>query len=186
MKKNKTVYAVLLVATICIATVLYQGITSGRITETAGFRDVREEQTDQLLIDDEAIAMSGEISISQEDEIAAKKVLEVVNAQRNSAGLASLIWEEELAKVAKTRAQEIEVSFSHNRPDGSEWWTLNSGIMYGENLAKNYKSADAVVNAWMESPTHKANILESGFQSIGVAVFRGKDGIWYWAQEFGY
>ena len=57
--------------------------------------------------------------------------------------------------------------------------------MYGENLAKNYFNAAAVVQAWMASPTHAANILGNS-STIGVAAYIADNGTWYWAQEFGY
>lgn len=117
--------------------------------------------------------------------IEAGEVFEQVNQARAEIGLSELVWSDELAAAAEVRAQEIHQSFSHTRPDGSPWWTANSEIIYGENIAKGYQSADSVVTAWMESSDHKDNILYSGFQTIGVAVYN-VDGKWYWAQEFGY
>lgn len=108
-----------------------------------------------------------------------------VNQARLEIGLSELVWSDELAAAAEVRAQEIHQSFSHTRPDGSPWWTVDSENIYGENIAKGYQSADSVVTAWMESSDHKENILYSGFESIGIAVYN-VDGKWYWAQEFGY
>lgn len=115
----------------------------------------------------------------------AGEVFTQVNQARAEIGLPELAWSDELAAAAEVRAQEIHQSFSHTRPDGSPWWTVNSEIIYGENIARGYQSADSVVTAWMESSDHKDNILYSGFQTIGVAVYN-VDGKWYWAQEFGY
>lgn len=115
----------------------------------------------------------------------AGEVFAQVNQARVNIGLPELAWSDELAAAAEVRAQEIHQSFSHTRPDGSPWWTANSEIIYGENIAKGYQTADSVVTAWMESSEHKDNILYSGFQSIGIAVY-SVDGKWYWAQEFGY
>lgn len=115
----------------------------------------------------------------------ADAVFAQVNQARVEIGLSELVWSDELAAAAEVRACEIHQSFSHTRPDGSPWWTANSEIIYGENIAKGYQTADSVVTAWMESSDHKDNILYSGFQSIGVAVYN-VDGKWYWAQEFGY
>ena len=84
------------------------------------------------------------------------------------------------------RAQECQQKFSHQRPNGTDWWTVNSAIMYGENLAKNYYNANSVVQAWMDSPTHRENIMNGKFVSVGVAAFQAPDGAWYWAQAFGY
>ncbi|MCM1386612.1 MAG: CAP domain-containing protein [Bacillus sp. (in: Bacteria)] len=117
------------------------------------------------------------------DEIAA--VLEQVNLERVQIGLPELIWNDELAKAADIRVKEIKEAFSHVRPDGSEWWTVNEEVIYGENLARGYQSADTVMDAWMKSSEHKDNILYAAFQTIGIAVYES-DGQWYWAQEFGY
>lgn len=112
-------------------------------------------------------------------------VLEQVNRERKAIGLPELAWNDELAVAADVRAKEITVSFSHTRPDGSDWWTVNEKVVYGENLAKGYQSAEDVMKAWMESPEHKDNILYPGFREIGIAVYKS-GGQWYWAQEFGY
>lgn len=115
----------------------------------------------------------------------AGEVFVLVNQARKEIGLAELIWSDELAAAADVRAEEIQKAFSHTRPDGSDWWTVDSEIIYGENLAKGYQSADSVMTAWMESSEHKDNILYSAFQTIGIAVYE-QDGKWYWVQEFGY
>lgn len=112
-------------------------------------------------------------------------VFEQVNQMRAEIGLPELCWSDELAAAADIRAKEIQKSFSHTRPDGSEWWTVDSEVTYGENLAKGYQSADSVMAAWMDSSEHKDNILYSGFRTIGIAVYES-NGKWYWAQEFGY
>lgn len=108
-----------------------------------------------------------------------------VNLARAEIGLPELMWSEELADAARVRAEEIYQSFSHTRPDGNPWWTVDSEILFGENIVKGYQSADSVVSAWMESSDHKENILYAGFETIGIAVIN-VDGKWYWAQEFGY
>jgi uncharacterized protein YkwD len=56
--------------------------------------------------------------------------------------------------------------------------------MYGENLAEGYHTADEVVNAWMASPEHKANILKPDFTTMGIGI-ANKNGKNYWAQIFG-
>ena len=57
--------------------------------------------------------------------------------------------------------------------------------MYGENLAMGYSSASGVVNGWMNSPSHKANIMNGSFNSCGISIIEA-NGQWHWAQEFGY
>ena len=113
----------------------------------------------------------------------AKTVLDLVNAEREANGLAPLSWSGSLAKAAKVRATEIVVKWSHTRPDGSEWWTV-SDLTYGENLAYGQTSPSEVVEAWMNSSGHKANIL-GDYNTLGVACYVC-DGVYYWVQEFGY
>ena len=57
--------------------------------------------------------------------------------------------------------------------------------MWGENLAKGYATAESLVEAWMASPTHAANILDGSYTTCGIAVYE-VDGKLYFAQEFGY
>ncbi|MCM1251464.1 MAG: CAP domain-containing protein [Clostridium sp.] len=132
---------------------------------------------------EESETVSGNETGALTDEVAA--VLAQVNQERAKIGLPELLWNAELAKAADVRAKEIEQTFSHVRPDGSDWWTVNDEVIYGENLARGYESADTVMAAWMESSEHKDNILYAAFQTIGIAVYES-GGQWYWAQEFGY
>ncbi len=74
---------------------------------------------------------------------------------------------------------------NHVRPNGRDWYTVNSELMWGENLAKGYDSAQSVVDAWMASPTHAANILAGDFTTCSIAVYE-TGGKLYFAQEFGY
>ena len=112
------------------------------------------------------------------------EVISKVNQIRVANGLNSLRYDASLEGAADVRANESTVRFSHTRPDGSDWYTVNPDLMYGENLADGYTTADAVVNAWMASPGHKANILKPDFTTVAVSTVV-KDGKTYWAQEFG-
>ena len=107
-----------------------------------------------------------------------------VNQIRTSYGLNTLKEDASLDSAASVRASEITDKFSHTRPDGSDWYTVNEDVMYGENLAEGYKTADDVVDAWMASPDHKANILKADYTTMSVSM-TSKDGRNYWAQEFG-
>ena len=112
------------------------------------------------------------------------EVIAKVNEIRVANGLNTLRYDASLEASAAVRANELTVRFSHTRPDGSDWYTVNPDLMYGENLADGYNTADAVVNAWMASPEHKANILKSDFTTVAVST-AVKNGKTYWAQEFG-
>lgn len=111
-------------------------------------------------------------------------ILDKVNQIRTSYGLSTLRYDASLENASSVRASEITVKFSHTRPDGSDWYTVNEDLVYGENLAEGYKTADDVVDAWMASPEHKANILKSDYTTMSVSM-TSKDGRNYWAQEFG-
>ena len=113
----------------------------------------------------------------------AKEVLTLVNQKRQENGLAPLSWNKTLAKAADIRATEIVVSFSHTRPDGSEWWSAGAQTQMGENLAFGQTSATEVVEAWMKSSTHRGNILSSSYSVIGVSCYYC-NGVYYWVQEF--
>ena len=92
------------------------------------------------------------------------------------------------AALAAVRAREIARSFSHTRPSGASFSSAlsESGVSYlraGENIASGQKSASEVVNAWMNSPGHRANILNSSYSRIGSASVN-IDGTLYWVQIF--
>ncbi len=163
---------------------------AGETTNTAALDDgaaarTESEEAGEHYIDDDALALAGSGSTASGVAMA-QEVLALVNNQRAAAGLSALTWNNGLEKDAQVRAQECEQSFSHTRPNGTDWWTVDSNLMYGENLAYNYNDAASVVAAWMASPTHKANILNGQYTTIGVAAYQTSGGIWYWAQEFGY
>lgn len=103
----------------------------------------------------------------------ASEVVRLVNEQRAAYGLSKLTTSTELTKVAQTRAKELSQSFSHTRPDGQSCFTAlrDAGIDYmaaGENIASGYATPEEVVNGWMNSDGHRANILSSNFTMIGV------------------
>ena len=107
-----------------------------------------------------------------------------VNEIRVANGLSPLTCTGHTEIAAKLRANESVSSYSHTRPDGSSWYTADARVLYGENLAQYYDGADEVVAAWMNSPSHKANILKPEFKSGAIAAIE-VDGEVYWAEEFG-
>ena len=116
---------------------------------------------------------------------AARSALALVNAQRVAASLPELRWDDNLAACAMVRATELPASFSHTRPNGQDWYTVCPDLMFGENLAFGFSTAEAAVNAWMNSAEHKQNILTPGYKSCGIGIYE-QNGTWYWNQEFGY
>lgn len=116
------------------------------------------------------------------------QVLNLVNAERAKYGLAPLSWDAvNLAPGAAVRAQEIAVYFSHTRPDGSSCFTaITNPGMVGENIAAGQRSPEEVVNDWMNSPGHRANILNARFTKLGVGYFYNSQDMYryYWVQMF--
>ena len=119
----------------------------------------------------------------------AKQVVNLVNEERAKAGLSALVLDETLASAAMVRATEIETSFSHTRPDGRSFSTILSdmGIQYhrsGENIAWGQQSPETVMEGWMNSKGHRANILNPNFTKIGVGYRKNAAGRTYWTQLF--
>ena len=119
----------------------------------------------------------------------AKQVVNLVNEERAKAGVSALVLDETLASAAMVRATEIETSFSHTRPDGRSFSTVLSdmGIQYrrsGENIAWGQQSPKAVMEDWMNSKGHRANILNPNFTKIGVGYRKNAAGRTYWTQLF--
>jgi len=116
------------------------------------------------------------------------EVIRLVNEQRVKNGLKELKPDWELSRVARFKSQDMKDNnyFSHTSPTyGSPFEMIrNFGITYksaGENIAKGQRTPQAVVNAWMNSSGHRANILNSTYTKIGVGyVAHGN----YWTQMF--
>ena len=118
----------------------------------------------------------------------AQQVIDLVNQERAGQGLSALRVNTELMEGAQIRSREIVTKFSHERPNGEHGYQLafRAGFStVGENIAYGYSSAEAVMEAWMNSSGHRANILGAGFTEIGVGCYRGSNGLLYWAQLFG-
>lgn len=116
------------------------------------------------------------------------EVIRLVNIERNKEGLPSVSKNVTLCEAAQTRASEIITVFDHTRPDGTSCFTVTDDYKIkwtaiGENIAKGQKSPQEVVEAWMNSPGHRANILNSNFNQIGVGVVQS-GGYYYWTQLF--
>ena len=118
----------------------------------------------------------------------ADEVLRLVNQERAKAGLSSLTTNPTLIAAANKRAQESRQSFSHTRPNGTSFSTAldEYGVAYrtsGENIAYGQRTPQEVVSGWMNSPGHRANILNPNFNKIGIGVYQ-HGGTIYWAQLF--
>ncbi len=113
------------------------------------------------------------------------EVYRLVNEQRQKNGKNSLQYRNDLQAAADLRANEIIENFSHTRPNGTGCETVinvaNTG--WGENIAYGQRTSDEVMDGWMNSPGHKANILRDEFNGIAVGYVE-KDGLKYWVQLF--
>lgn len=120
---------------------------------------------------------------SSSGDYTVSRVLELVNQHRANNGLSALTLDSTLSSAAAIRAQEITVSFSHTRPNGSAWYTVTSHVN-GENLVMGTgMDADEAVSSWMASPAHKDCILDGNFVKTGIAVCQSGSE-WYWVQLF--
>ena len=118
-----------------------------------------------------------------------EECLSLVNKERSAVGLHPLLLSSQLSLFAETRAREIAITFRHTRPDGSACFSVLPYGEYqtaGENIAKNFPTPKDVVKGWMDSPGHRANILDPSFQEMGIAVYidTTTESITYWAQLF--
>ena len=141
--------------------------------------------TDSFYIEDTEIPLSGSFGYNVYQTHLVKDTIQKINKIRIEHGLSALQWTAPLNVAAMIRAKECSIKWSHTRPNGQDFWTVDSKCVYGENLAFGYDTADEVVSAWMASPSHKDNILYPEFRTIALAVYKAEDGTYYWANEFG-
>lgn len=118
----------------------------------------------------------------------ASQVVALVNAERAKQGLSALTIDTKVQQAALVRAKESAQSFSHTRPNGSSFSTAltEAGVSYrtaGENIAYGQSTPQQVMNAWMNSSGHRANILNANYTTIGVG-YTVINGTAYWAQLF--
>ncbi|NLL56002.1 MAG: SafA/ExsA family spore coat assembly protein [Clostridiales bacterium] len=119
------------------------------------------------------------------------EVLRLINAQRTRNGLQALSYNWEAARVARIKSQDMINNnyFSHNSPIyGSPFKMLESyGLRFSaaaENIAYGQRTAQEVVNSWMNSPGHRANILSRSYTHTGVGVAKKANGTLYFTQVF--
>ncbi len=189
MKKKSKIFGValaLLMVPVCACIIYMNGGKSG-VDDGATLRTAEEIAEDTVVyFDDELIALADTSDGSSTLRSEALRAFNLVNSERSANGLAPLVWSNNLESTSAVRAEECSRSFSHTRPDGRAWYTVNSRIMSGENLAYGYYDASSAVNAWMNSPAHRENILWPDFTSVAISIYVANDGQYYWAQEFGY
>lgn len=115
------------------------------------------------------------------------KVVELCNKYRADAGLPLLTQDSVLDAKAQIRANEATVRFDHTRPDGSSCFTVLDGVDFntaGENIAGGQVTPEQVVEEWMNSPSHRENIMCPDFRKIGVGYTTGGYYGTVWVQIF--
>lgn len=113
-----------------------------------------------------------------------KEAAAKLNRERKAAGLSELKADNGMSKVAATRAKEISKSFSHTRPDGRKSYTayadcgVKKPTAVAENIsmAKGFIDAKDIINVWMNSSGHRANILNGKYTRFGLAWYKANDG----------
>lgn len=126
-------------------------------------------------------ATSGRLEVlGRVSNISVGALVDGTNEQRVAASLPSLKMNDALTTAAFAKAKDMFANnyWAHVSPSGvTPWqWVADAGYNYnvaGENLAKNYPTASATMDAWMASPTHRANILNVKYQDVGFAVVDG-------------
>lgn len=104
-------------------------------------------------------------------------LLDETNVQRSSEGLTGLALNTKLNSAAQAKAEDMAARnyWSHNTPEGNPPWVFFSNVGYdykaaGENLAYGFESSNSTVIAWMNSPGHRANIMNSNFSEVGFGI----------------
>ena len=138
-----------------------------------------------LIYPGQVLTIPQQDSTTQEFET---QVVRLVNQIRQENGLQQLTANWELSRVARYKSQDMKDNryFSHTSPTyGSPFQMIKAfGISYrtaGENIAKGYATPQAVVNGWMNSSGHRANILNASYKQIGVGYVADGN---YWTQMF--
>ena len=128
------------------------------------------------------------VSAITRDE-AAEEILKLVNIERKKAGVKPLKLSRELFRPAAIRAREITKLFSHTRPNGLPFSSAFYGISYktiGENIAAGQTSTEMVMQQWMDSPGHRANILNKNYRYLGIGYLYNSKTKYkhFWVQHF--
>ncbi|MFF3978851.1 CAP domain-containing protein [Streptomyces sp. NPDC001828] len=136
-------------------------------------------------------APSQQVQLPTAEVSAAATVVSLVNQQRAQAGCSPVAADPALASLATAFSDDMAARgfFDHTDPDGHTPWdrAAKAGVqgLGGENIARGQADAKAVMDAWMNSPGHRANILNCEYKSLGVGVHFGPGGPW-WTQDFGF
>ncbi|MCC5035750.1 CAP domain-containing protein [Streptomyces sp. WAC 00631] len=125
------------------------------------------------------------------ERAAEARVLVLVNRERREAGCSPVTADPVLADLARAFSRDMAERdfFAHTDPDGTTPWDRAGRLgiegLGGENIARGQTTAEAVMEAWLDTPRHRANILNCDYRTLGVGAHFGDGGPW-WTQDFGY
>ena len=139
---------------------------------------------------DITFTINGETRTGHFDKAASQELVRLLNDYRAKHGKKKLAQTAPLTKAAMVRSKEITVVFDHRRPNGKMCFSVAKELD-GENISGGYMSAQEIMDAWINSPPHNANMLYSKFKKIGISVFVLKSPLYgidmyFAAQSFGY
>lgn len=137
---------------------------------------------------DFSFTINGDTVEGHYDADGSLRLIQLLNDYRAKKGRKPLSASKSLTKAAMIRSREITVVFDHRRPDGSMCFTASKD-MDGENIAGGYLTVDAMMDAWIHSPGHNANMLDKSFNRVGISVLAVKSQygfyIYFASQNFG-
>lgn len=128
---------------------------------------------------------------SSKGAAAEAEAVRLTNVQRAKHGCSALRMDTHLRAAARAHSKDMHVHhyFAHNSQNGTTPWDRIKAAGYSspgaENIAQGYPTAQAVLNAWMNSEGHRANILNCSLKAVGIGVEYGQNGPW-WTQDFGF
>lgn len=174
----------------------YENHNKQQVTQSEKKQEQNKTEQPQQTPEEASVQQNPSEQLSKKEQTAESTILseyelevvELTNVERQKHGLAPLQIDEALSKVASVKSEDMAKQnyFSHNSPTyGSPFDMMKQfGISYrtaGENIAMGQRSPQEVVNAWMNSEGHRANILNSNFTHIGVGHASNGN---YWTQQF--
>jgi hypothetical protein len=122
----------------------------------------------------------GPVVLGYASQISVGDVVNLTNQKRAEAGLSALTLNSSLSNGALSKANDMisKDYWAHVAPDGTEPWAFFKSVGYkykfaGENLARDFSNAPSAVDAWMNSPTHRENILNPKYKEIGIGIVEG-------------
>lgn len=118
--------------------------------------------------------------VARAEEITSASLLSTINAYRKVQGLGPYVMDPRLMAAAEDRMRHMEQVgyFAHTAPDGTApfVWVTKRGFEYamaGENLAAGFETAEILVDSWMQSEGHRANVISPTYTSVGIAIIDG-------------